>query len=341
MMSESTIDTDRKLLKGVRVLDLSQYIPGPYASLQLANMGAEVIKVEPPGGDPMRSFGWSEQGNSPFYQHLNRGKQIVELDLKNEAGKRKLWQLIKSADVLVEGFRPGTLERLGFAYEALCEIQPQLIVCHITGFGNTGPRAARAGHDLGYGAYAGLYAHIDPAEKPQIVFPPVADHAGALNAIAMISAALYQQLKTAKGCELDISLSQSIADWQYIAAPGELRKLISGDIAYYNFYQTRDHHFISLAAIEPKFWQAFCEAVDQQDWVPRHAEALPQKKLIADLVRLFASQPLSAWLALLDKVDCCFEPVVKFDELDQQEDRDQSLPDLQFINADNINWNKI
>ncbi len=345
-MSGSTTDSGKDLFKGVRVLDLSQYIPGPYASLQMAQMGAEVIKIEAPGGDPMRSFGWCEPNASPVYLHLNQGKKIVELDLKSVAGKHKLWQLIESANVLLEGFRPGRLDRLGFTYAKLRKLNPQLIVCRITGFGQAGKHAQRAGHDLGYGAHAGLYAHVSSEQPPQIVFPPAVDHAGALNALAMISAALYQQVKTNKGCELDVSLCQSIADWQYFPQAGSIHQLVNGDAAYYNFYRSKDHRYLSLAALEPKFWQAFCEAVGRVDWVPRHKERLPQTSLIAELEALFISRTLAEWQTLLDGIDCCFEPVVGFDEIHQQRMRSQpqqntsalKTPDLIIVDVDKIGW---
>lgn len=345
-MSESTTDSDGDLLKDVRVLDLSQYIPGPYASLQMVRMGAEVIKVEPPGGDPMRSFGWSEKNISPAYRYLNRGKQIVELDLKSVAGKKKLWQLIQSANVLLEGFRPGRLDRLGFSNVELSKINPQLIVCRITGFGQTGKRAQRAGHDLGYGAHAGLYTRASSKQKPQIIFPPVVDHAGALNALAMISAALFQQAKTAKGCELDIGLSQTVADWQYLPETGSVHHLVSGGAAYYNFYRTKDDRYISLAALEPKFWRTFCEAVGHADWAIRQAEALPQTRLIDEIATLFASRSLAEWQSLLDKVDCCFEPVVGLAQIYQERENplapktapDQPAPELFILNAEQTSW---
>ena len=341
-MSGNTTD----LLEGVRVLDLSQYIPGPYATLQMAKLGAEVIKIEPPGGDPMRFFAWGGADISPVYQHLNQGKKVVELDLKSENGKSVLKPLIESANVLLEGFRPGTLERLGFSYAELIRINPQLIVCRISGFGQTGERAQRAGHDLGYGAYAGLYSHIHDNAKPQIVFPPVADHAGALNALALVSAALYRQQNTGKGCELDISLSQSVADWQYLSAADSIGHLIGGGAAYYNFYQTKDGQYVSLAAIEPKFWRAFCEVVDRPEWIIEQKASFPQIALIAKLGGFFKTHTLRHWQLLLDRVDCCFEPVIRHDlfktnkTTSNKERRasDAVHSELQFLQPDKVYW---
>ena len=255
------------LLKGVRVIDLSQYIPGPYASLQLAELGAQVIKVEAPAGDPMRSFGTKSEEISSLYRHLNRGKKVVRINLKEQAGQDTFRSLLASANILIEGFRPGTLERLGFSLDALREINPQLIVCSVSGFGQDGPDALRGGHDLGYGACAGLYSQHVPSALPSPVFPPIADHAGALQALTAMLAALYHQAKTGQGTYLDISLFEPLLAWQYLAEAD--CNFISGSAAYYNIYQTKDKRSVTLAALEPKFWSAFCNEVGKPQWLQR------------------------------------------------------------------------
>ena len=164
----------------------------------------------------------------------------------------------------------------------------------------------------------------------------------------MISAALFRQTKSAAPCELDISLSKSIADWQYISELTPLEQIISGDAAYYNFYQTKDQRFVSLAAIEPKFWRAFCEAVDHREWVTRQKEKLPQSQLMADVAKLFAAHTLSEWQEILKGVDCCFEPVIDFNALrekvcynaenNKMAIAGQSSNELQMVNADNLYW---
>jgi alpha-methylacyl-CoA racemase len=295
------------LLKGVCVLDLSQYIPGPYASLQLAQLGAQVIKVEAPGGDPMRSFGADRGEISAFYQHLNRGKKIVELNLKQKDGLATFKELLSNANILLEGFRPGTLQRLGISSEYLAEINPGLIVCSLSGFGGDGPDAHSAGHDLGYGACAGLYS--GQSAKPSLIFPPVADHVGALQALSAMLAALYQQQKTGLGCYLDMSLVEPILAWQYLVNSDADSRLLCGDAAYYNIYQTADNRFVTLAALEAKFWSAFCTAVSKPEWIERQIDAMPQSSLKAELGLLFSSQPLSHWQLILNDVDCCFEPI--------------------------------
>ncbi len=296
-----------QLLKGVRVLDLSQYIPGPYASLQMAELGAEVIKVEVPGGDPMRGFGAKNGEISAFYRHLNRGKKVVEVNLKNPDGQSTIKKLLSDANILLEGFRPGILQRLGFSPERLLEINAKLIVCSLSGFGQDGPDALRGGHDLGYSARAGLYS--ENREKRLLKLPPIADHVGALQALSTMLAALYQQEKTGQGCYLDISLVEPLLAWQYLAENKAESRQITGDAAYYNIYETADNRFITLAALELTFWSAFCTAVNKPEWVNRQADPMPQASLIEALSLLFGLQGLSHWQTVFEGVDCCFEPI--------------------------------
>lgn len=299
---------ENSLLEGVRVLDLSQYIPGPYASKLMAEQGAEVLKVEAPGGDPMRQLGVLPGEVSPVYEALNHAKKIIELDLKSLSGRDKFNQLLKQTDVLIEGFRPGTLARLAYSGEALKGINPALIICHLSGFGQTGDDALRAGHDLGYCARAGLYSQVTE-HKPAISFPPIADHAAALQALAMISAALYRREKTGQGATLDISICGTVSGWQYLFESSSLCRQLSGSLACYNIYQCSDGLYVSLAALEQKFWQAFCIAVEKTEWIARQPESLPQRSLIAELGELFSTRTQAQWQQALAQIDCCFEVI--------------------------------
>ncbi len=343
------------LLNGVRVLDLSQYIPGPYASLQLVELGAQVIKIEAPGGDPMRAFGSKNGELSSVYRYLNRGKKVVELNLKQESGRATFKKLLASVNILIEGFRPGTLHRLGFGPEALAEMNPQMIVCSLSGFGQDGPDALRGGHDLGYGACAGLYSNPVATINPSIVFPPTADHVGALQALGAILAALYHQEKTGQGTYLDMSLYEPVLAWQYLVDTDADCRVLAGDAAYYNIYETADARFVTLAALEGKFWHAFCTAVQRPEWVGRQAEPMPQAGLRAELKSFFASHPLSYWQALLHTVDCCFEVIPLAGEASHsaqtraREVRNHfpgkinsgstpALPEFETLNSENTNW---
>jgi len=312
--------TNNQLLKGVKVLDLSQYIPGPFATRQLADLGAEVIKIEPPAGDPMRKI--MHQGKdkiSPIYRHLNRGKKIAFVDLKSKSGKTTFSNLLADANVLLESFRPGVLNRLGFDREQIKKINPALIYCSLSGFGQTGPYRHRSGHDINYLAASGALAVSGTAEKPVISYPPVADHAGALQASTTILAALYRQQQDGSGCYLDISLFESSLSWQYLPYFAEADKrgegLLGGGAACYNIYRCADDQLISLGALESRFWQNFCQAVDQTNWIARQQEPMPQVKLITEIQQLFMQQPRPYWDAILDDCDCCYHPLELPDEL--------------------------
>jgi len=322
------------LLNGIHILDLSQYIPGPFASLKMVEQGAEVIKVEPPGGDPMRVLGAEPGEISALYRHLNAGKKIVELDLKSVEGKRRLIELIRSADVPIEGFRPGTLAKLGFTYASLQALNSSLIVCSISGFGQLGDQSQRAGHDLGYAASTGLYSQRAGLVKPHVIFPPPADHAAALKALAMVCAALVKQARSGQGSVLDISIAGALADWQYTFTSDSLCRQLGGEMACYNIYQAADGKFVTLAAVEHKFWANFCLAVNRPDWVDRQQEILPQEALIAEVAELFMQASAAEWVRRLATVDCCFEVVVSQQALREQ----HSFADLDFVDINELNW---
>ena len=318
----ATHSTTAAFLSGYRILDLSQYIPGPYATRQLADLGADVIKVEPPAGDPMRHFMSSPNDNagySPIYQHLNRGKRIVKIDLKQDSGKQALSKLIEKADVLLESFRPGVMQRLGFDRDTLNKLNPKLIHCALSGFGQNGPYEQKAGHDLTYCAVSGALSNSGTSERPVMSFPPVADHAGAMQASNSILAALLSRTHTNTGAFIDISLYESVLAWQYLSffenTPDRESSLLNGGAACYNIYQTSDARFIALAPLESKFWVAFCEAISRPDWIERQSDPLPQSSLIQEISELFNSKPLSHWNDLFQKVDCCYEPILLADEV--------------------------
>ena len=299
------------LLAGVRVVDLSQYVPGPYATRLMADLGADVIKVEPPGGEPMRRL-MNQDGSSVsvLYNHLNRGKRILFVDLKSSSGQGQFSQLISQADVLLDGYRPGMLSKLGFSADSLRSLNGGLIHCSLSGFGVSGPDAMKAGHDLGYCAVAGMFSNTtSEGRSPQIPFPPLADHVGSLQAMNAILAALVSRARNNRGCHLDVSLYESVLSWQYFSGAPEVTDLLSGGAAYYNIYPTKDDRFITLGAIERKFWANFCRGIKRSEWIPRYDDALPQKALKRDVAMILKSGTLSEWQIALSKLDCCFEPI--------------------------------
>ncbi|MCR6631119.1 MAG: CoA transferase [Magnetospirillum sp.] len=306
-------------LAGTRILDLTQYIPGPYATQWLSDLGAEVVKVEPPAGDPMRTMGpLDPDGTTAWYKLANRNKVVVTLDLKTEAGRGAFAKLVEKADVLVEAYRPGVLDRLGFAQAELHRLNPRLVHCSLSGYGQTGPWASVAGHDLTYVALSGGLNASGVAARPVMTYPPLADHAGAMLTMTSVLAALLRRGTTGKGCHLDISLAEAALAWM----PGILTAahrwdedareagLINGGAACYRVYRAGDGRFVALAALEPKFWSKFCEVVGRPEWIHRQAEPMPQNELIADLEALFLTRGREAWVALLGPADCCFEPVL-------------------------------
>ncbi|MHA1600412.1 MAG: CaiB/BaiF CoA transferase family protein [Alphaproteobacteria bacterium] len=306
-------------LAGVRVLDVSQYLPGPYATQILADLGAEVVKIEPPAGDPMRAIGPADvDGISAFYKLINAGKTIVRLDLKSADGKARFGDLVGSADVLLESFRPGALARLGFATKNLHWLNPRLVHCALSGFGQDGPAAQRAGHDIGYMAMAGGLATSGIAAHPVIAYPPTADFASGLQAALAIIAALLRRTTTGAGASIDVSIAESVLAWQGMAlsgAPVRGEGLLNGGAACYQIYETADGQFVTLGALEEKFWAAFCGAVDREDWIARQEEPLPQTALIGEVAALMRTRTRDAWVLDLADVDCCFQAVLEPDEV--------------------------
>ncbi|MBW7849844.1 MAG: CoA transferase [Rhodospirillales bacterium] len=306
----------RECLSGVRVLDLSQYIPGPFATLMLADLGAEVVKLEPPAGDPMRSFGPVDpDGIAAYYKLVNGGKTVLKLDLKTPSGARTFAELVSAADVLLESYRPGTLDRLGFDRARFENLNPALVHCALSGFGQTGPYRLAAGHDITYLASTGSLHVTGTDEHPVVPFPPVADHAGAMQAVVSILAALMLRQRTGKGSYLDVSLAEAALAWQYTtlarSGGGLLRNqgILNGGAAFYRVYRTADGRFVALGALEEKFWRNFCAAAGRPDLAPRHADPLPQTRLIAEVETLIATRTDAEWRSVLAGVDCCFEPV--------------------------------
>lgn len=316
-------------LGGTRVLDLSQYLPGPYATQMLADLGAEVVKIEPPAGDPMRGIGPRDaDGISAFYKLINAGKTVTHLDLKSEEGRVALESLARGADVLLESFRPGALAKLGFGTETLRKLNPRLVHCALSGFGQSGPYAQVAGHDITYMALAGGLATSGTSERPVFAHPPTADFAGAMQAAIAILAALLRRANTGQGSSIDVSLSEAVLAWQGVVLTGAMRAggsatrghgLLNGGAACYQIYETADGRFVALGALEEKFWANFCTAFGRREWIARQHEDLPQDSLIAEVAAVVRAETRDALTARLAKVDCCFQAVLEPGEVMQNE----------------------
>lgn len=311
------------MLAGLRALDLSQFIPGPYATRILADQGAEVIKVEPPRGDAMRELWHDGDGVSPVYAALNRGKRIWRADLKDAHCKNMFLELVRGADALLESFRPGVMRRLGLDWRALQKVNPKLIYCSLSGYGQNGVLRETAGHDINYCAAAGLFSSESPRApaKPAFAFPPLADHASSLLAANAILSALYARAQDGRGRYLDISIYESALAFRYLgnlrAAGARIRHydFLSGGAACYNIYRTADSRYVTLGAVEEKFWHAFCDALGESAWRARQYESFPQCALIREVQTRIGAQPLAHWEKLLGEVDCCYQAVPRDNEV--------------------------
>jgi len=278
-------------LRGTLVADLTRYLPGPFASRELLRLGARVVKLEPPEGDPVAatSPGW--------YAALNDGKEISSWDAAAEPPPR----VLADADVVLEGFRPGVWERLG------ATVRDDAVVCSITGFGADGPRALHAGHDLNYLGYAGALADTAPAVPPI----QVADlAAGAQAAVIEILAALLDRGRTGRGVRIVVSMTHNSHRLVAHRVGGDpVPRLLTGGVACYRIYATADDRWLTVAALEPKFWRRLCELLERPDLVSRQFEPV-----LPELDALFRTRPLAEWLALLEGRDTCVGPVLTLDE---------------------------
>ena len=314
-----------KPLEGIRVLDLSRLLPGPVASQVLADMGAAVDKLEDiQGGDYLRFMPPHCDGvNAPFMA-LNRGKRSLALDLKKPSGKATFLKLISRYDVLIESFRPGVMEKLGLGYETLKQVSPRLVYCAITGYGQTGPLAHRAGHDINYLARAGILGLTGPdAGPPQVFGVQLADVAGAMSGVQQILAALFARASTGQGRFLDVSMCEAAIPYGVFglmsAAVGDEvaqgGSALAGSIAPFGTYKTKDGRAMALGALEPKFWAAFCTMVGFDPDMSALMAGPHQVALKAQLATLFASRDFAEWKAIAEESDCCLEPVLTPEEV--------------------------
>ena len=312
-------------LNGIRVLDLSQFLPGPFATQMLGDMGADVVKVEPPKGDPMRGLDpiTNDRGANPYHALVNAGKRVINLDLKSDYGLDSFRKLVKSADVLMESYRPGVMERLGVGPDVLRELNPGLVHCALSGFGQNGPMRLVGGHDINYVAAAGQLGMSGASGKPHMAYPMVADYAGAMQSVCAILGALVGRGQSGQGAYLDVAMSDSVLAWQSQAltamARGEVlgreQNLLTGGAACYGVYETADGKFVSLGALEEVFWKNFCEAIARTDLIDRQSEPLPQTDLISDVTEVFKTKTRHEWDEHFRDVDCCYHPVLEMNEV--------------------------
>jgi alpha-methylacyl-CoA racemase len=315
--------------EGLKVLDLSRLLPGGFCSLLLADFGADVIKVEDTGmGDYIRwsppAFeGAEETSKSALFLSLNRGKRSVRIDLKSDAGRDVLLRLVKDADVLLESFRPGVLDRLGVGYDALKEVNPRLVYCAITGYGLTGPNVHRSGHDMNYLGLNGILAITGDGDGPPVsAGAQIADlGGGALMGAFGILAALRERDHSGEGQLVDVSMFDGALSWLAMVAarvfaggeqPRRGAEMLSGSLLCYRPYACADG-WVTLGALEPKFFAAWANGVERPDLIEKQFEG-PGTPAHAEVEAIFKTRTRDEWTAFGDAHDCCLEPVLEVEE---------------------------
>lgn len=315
-------------LSGIRVVDLSVFLPGPMLTGMMADQGASVVKVEPPSGDPARQMGPFEAGHGIWFRNLNRGKHSLTLDLKTDTGRDALWDLLADTDVLVEGFRPGVMARLGFGYDAVSARHPGIVYCSISAFGQVGAMAGHPAHDLGVQAESGQLSLNGGADGPVVPGVPASDMAAGLTGLSAVLMALIGRGRNGLGDYIDISMLGALLPWSvHIAGdaisggasprPGHQRSL--GGAAFYNVYMCSDGGHVVLCGREAKFARTLLTDLGRPDLIPL-ADADPdagsgagaaagQAVLRAFLAETFMTRSREAWTAWFHGRDVAFAPV--------------------------------
>ena len=296
------------------ILELTTQLPGPYCAMLLADLGASVIKVEPPGGDPLRRF-------PPAFASVNRGKRNIVIDLKKDAGGEVMRRLVRRADVVLEGFRPGVAGRLGVDYPSVKHLNPAVVYCSISGFGQEGPYRNRAGHDINYLAIGGLLGRGDPPAVPPVL---ISDLSSGLYAALAVSAALMHRTATGEGRFIDLSMTDCILSWMALdiataaQEPDAAREQFLGSIPHYGVFETSDGRYISLGIVlEDHFWTRLCDALGLEDWRDWSSEKrLSRAAAIREkLQAVFATDSCHEWDRRLREADVPCAPIYNLDEL--------------------------
>jgi len=301
------------MLAGIRVLDLSRLLPGAYCTQLLQQQGADVTKIESPSGDPIRALPAGEA----YFEALHRGQQRLTLDLRSENGREALRQRIVDADVLVEGFRPGVMERMELGYDSVCLVNPALVYCAITGYGSGGPLAKRAGHDLNYLARSGALSLMPLADgRPAIPGLQVADLAGGLEAAFLIAAALADRGRTGRGRRVEVSMTELMRSWTLLPRAARRAGLsglpLTGELPCYHVYAVADG-FLTVAALERPFWAEFCQVIGRRDLEDRQFD----QAAILDVADALKARTRSEWMACFGDRDVCVEPALSLAEVDR------------------------
>ena len=311
-------------LAGIRVLDLTRLLPGPVATLHLADLGAEVIKIEDPQvGDYSRTMG-SGDGNgedSAYFRMINRNKQGLRLDLKQPAGLEVFMRLAATADVVVESFRPGVVDKLGIGYAALAAVNPKIAYCSISGYGQNGPYRDHAGHDINYLGYTGVLEQTgSEGGEPAIPNFQIADLlGGALTAAMGVLAAVLEAQRTGRGRYIDVAMTDSVLAHTYFTtlrlndagqSASRGTDVLNGGLPCYATYRCADGRYMVVGALEGKFWKACCTTLERPAWIRRQWDT----SLRVDMAALFATRARDDWATLFAAVDCCVTPILSPEE---------------------------
>lgn len=334
-------------LEGIRVLDLSRYLPGPFCTQILADFGAEVIKIEDPrGGELGRSLPPLVEGESARFYTVNRNKKSITLDLKKDTGKEIFKRLVAGCDVVVDQFRPGVMDKMGLGYEKLKTLNEGLIYCAITGYGLTGPMRDTAGHDLNYLNLAGITGMNGAREgKPAICGAQIADIAGGtLYAAIGILLALSSRGRTGQGQLVDMAmldgsvslLAYTLGEWSgWGRLPVMGDDVLTGGYAFYQIYQTGDGKWASLGAVEEKFFAEFCQRIGRPQYAALQWDKERQPEIIADIQSIMLQKNRDEWVDFMTGADICFTPVLTMEEMCEHPQVKAREMILKLANANN------
>lgn len=316
-------------LEGIKVLDLSRFLPGPWVGMMMADHGAEVIKVESAAGEPTRQLGRPLAGFSAYFRNTQRGKQSLVLDLKADEGKEIFKRLLAESDVVIDSFRPGVMDRLGLGYETARAINPGIVYCSLSAFGQDGPLAQRPSHDVGGQALTGVLSLQSGGREPTLPTLPVSDIALASNALIGVLMALLRRQSTGQGDHVDVSMVDGLVSWlphiigpvlEKNESPDLPRERLYGGAAFYAVYRTRDDQHIVLSGAEMKFAENLLTALGRPDLVAVCRQPWgPAQQPVKDFLRqTFATRTRAEWEAFLADKDVCWAPVLPLHEAWQQ-----------------------
>lgn len=346
-MSTNTTDPTRDVLDGVQVVEIAQMIPAPYATMLLSDLGADVVKVENPGaGDYQRRFGPEVDGVNHRFANYNRNKRSLAVDLKTDEGQEVLLDLAAESDILVEGFRPGVVDRLGIDYEAVSAVNPAIVYCSLSGYGQTGPYSDWAGHDINYLGIAGLLDMTGERDGPPV--PPgypVSDFAGGLFAAFTTVSLLLRAERTGEGEYVDVSMTDVVSSWASQLLPFVLNgedprrgeSLVSGANPAYSIYECADGEYVTLGALEPVFWEALCDALSLESLVDADLEDDAVRQAVREkLTETFKTRSRDEWMERLDPSEVPVAPVnsVRETVMSNPQLRERGL--LQDVDTDGV-----